>query len=81
MKKYGISESSPYYDFIVNYVVIIVGLLSLIGDAIFLILSLCIKRLVPHEVYCISWSCLLSFYAILIIVLIINKIFILLVNN
>ena len=27
----------------------------------FLIWSLCIKRLVHHEVYCISWSCLLSF--------------------
>ena len=30
----------------------------------FLIWSLCIKRLVHHEVYCIFWSCLLSFLCI-----------------
>ena len=70
--------------YFVNYVVIIIGLLSWIGDAIFLILSLCIKHLVPHEVY-ILYILVLSLVLLcnpyIIALLIINKIFILLVNN
>ena len=41
----------------------------------FLVWSLCIKRLVHHEVCCISWSCLLSFLCNPFITFLIYEIF------
>ena len=45
----------------------------------FLVWSLCIKCLVHHEVYSVSWSCLLSFLCNPYIPFIISEIFYLLV--
>ena len=49
----SLKNTSPYYDFVANYVVIIIGLIMDSEMPYFLVWSLCIKRLVHHAVCCI----------------------------